>query len=268
VLSSLAAEDRSLVEMLKRTTILAPITLADVPDSLARVFREKDGNVGRIVLVYPTLQATAEHGKVQMEYARSIRTAARGADPEAQVAGGIILMADVIAAITHDGSIATVVSFAGVVLLAVLLTRSLRDVAWIVGALCVGTLWMGGVFGALGLKMNFANFVVLPITFGIGVDYAVNLYQRYKEVGSGGTATALAGSGGAVLLCSLTTIIGYGTLLVADYQAVFSFGLSAVIGEITCLASALLAMPAFLAVRDAHIKSRYFFETTAPPPSR
>jgi predicted RND superfamily exporter protein len=153
-------------------------------------------------------------------------------------------------------------------LLAVLLTRSLRDVTWIIGALCLGTLWMGGVFGALGLKMNFANFVVLPITFGIGVDYAVNLYQRYREVGSGSIASALASSGGAVAFCSLTTIIGWGALLVADYQAVFSFGLSALIGEVTCLASAIFAMPASLAVRDALVKSRYFFETSAPPPSR
>jgi predicted RND superfamily exporter protein len=268
VLSTLSDDDRSLVEKLRKTTVLSPITLSDVPESLARLFKEKDGHVGRLVLVYPTLQATAEHGKVQMEFARSIRTAAKAADPEAQVAGGIILMADVIAAIVHDGSIATLLSFAGVALLAILLTRSLRDAGWIVGALCLGTLWMGGTFGALGLKLNFANFVVLPITFGIGIDYAVNLYQRYKEVGPRRIATALSGSGPAVALCSLTTIIGYGALLVADYQAVFSFGLAAVIGEIACLGSALLAMPAFIAVRDAHTKGRYFFETSAPPPSR
>jgi predicted RND superfamily exporter protein len=268
VLSSLSDEDRALVEKLKKTTVLAPITLSEVPDSFSRFFREKDGQVGRLVLVYPTLQATAEHGRAQLEFARSIRSAARSADPEAEVAGGIILMADVIEAITRDGAVATVLSFAGVALLTILLTRALRDAAWIVGALCLGTLWMGGAFGALGLKMNFANFVVLPITFGIGVDYAVNLYQRYKQAGSGRVTAALSGSGSAVALCSLTTIIGYGALLVADYQAVFSFGLSAVIGEIACLASALLAMPAFIAVRDAHVKSRYFFETTAPPPSR
>src|SRR5215510_3087782 len=118
-------------------------------------------------------------------------------------------MADGMQAMTHHGSIATLWSFAGAARLGALLTRSLRDAAWIVGALCLGTLWMGGAFGALGLKMNFANFVVLPITFGIGVDYAVNLYQRCREAGPGGVERAFAGSGGAVALCSLTTVIGY-----------------------------------------------------------
>ena len=54
-------------------------------------------------------------------------------------------------------------------------------------------------------------------------------------------------TGGAVALCSLTTIIGYGALLVADNQALRSFGLLAVLGEVCCLAVAVVALPAALA---------------------
>ena len=46
--------------------------------------------------------------------------------------------------------------------------------------------------------------------------------------------------------CSVTTVIGYASLLVARNQALFSFGLLAVIGELACLATALLALPAVL----------------------
>ena len=104
--------------------------------------------------------------------------------------------------------------------------------------------------GALDLKLNFVNFAVLPITFGIGVDYAVNLYLRYREIGRGGAPAALAGSGGAVALCSITTILGYAALLMADNRTIFSFGLTAVLGEITCLSAALVALPAALVERD------------------
>jgi len=221
-----------------------------VPSHLARLFREKDGHVGRLVLVYPTLAATSEHGRTQIAFARSIRSAALAADPNAEVAGGLILTADIIESITHDGSIATLLSFVGVALLTIIVMRSFRDAVWVVGALCLGTLWMGGAVGALHIKLNFVNFVVLPITFGIGVDYAVNLYQRYREAGRGGAEAALAGSGGAVALCSCTTVIGYAALLVADYQAIFSFGLTAVLGEIACLSCALVSMPALLTVVD------------------
>jgi predicted RND superfamily exporter protein len=112
----------------------------------------------------------------------------------------------------------------------------------------MGTLWMGGALGALDLKLNFVNFAVLPITFGIGVDYAVNFYQRYRQ--SSSVDEALAASGGAVTLCSASTIIGYATLLTADNMAIQSFGLLAVLGELTCLSAALFALPALLAWRD------------------
>jgi predicted RND superfamily exporter protein len=45
-------------------------------------------------------------------------------------------------------------------------------------------------------------------------------------------------------------MIGYAALLVADNQAIQSFGLTAVIGEFTCLSAALLALPALLSARD------------------
>jgi predicted RND superfamily exporter protein len=56
--------------------------------------------------------------------------------------------------------------------------------------------------------------------------------------------------GFAVTLCSATTIIGYATLVTADSMAIQSFGLTAVIGELTCLSAALFALPAVLAWRD------------------
>ena len=49
-------------------------------------------------------------------------------------------------------------------------------------------------------------------------------------------------------LCSLTTIIGYSSLLLAKNQALFLFGAVAVIGEVSCLVAALLALPAVLLV--------------------
>jgi predicted RND superfamily exporter protein len=51
----------------------------------------------------------------------------------------------------------------------------------------------------------------------------------------------------------VTTILGYATLVTADNQAIQSFGLTAVIGEITCLSAALFALPAVLSLRDRRV---------------
>ena len=104
-------------------------------------------------------------------------------------------------------------------------------------------------YGAwVGQRLNFANFMVLPISFGISADYAVNVIKRYQTDRGGGLAAAISGTGGAVALCSLTTIIGYGALLVAQNQALYSFGVFAVAGELTCLFTAVISMPTALAL--------------------
>ncbi|MGZ6143286.1 MAG: efflux RND transporter permease subunit, partial [Myxococcales bacterium] len=236
------------VRRLRERTRLEPVSLRDVPERLTGAFVEKDGRRGRIVLVYPTLNTDAAHGREQMLHTRAVRETALKVDPTARVAGQIVLTTDIVNAITNDGVFTGFLSFIAVALLTFLVMRSLKDAAWVIGSLTLGVLWMGGAMTVLSLKFNFVNFAVLPITFGIGVDYAVNLYQRYRQAGS--VEVALAASGGAVALCSLTTIIGYATLVTADNQAIQSFGLTAVIGEVTCLSAALFALPAILSLRD------------------
>lgn len=236
------------VRRLRERTRLEPVSLSDVPERLTRAFVEKDGRRGRIVLVYPTLATDAANGRGQMMHTRAVREAALKADPAARIAGQIVLTTDIVQAITNDGVFTGLLSFVAVALLTLLVMRSVRDAAWVIGSLTLGVLWMAGAMTLLSLKFNFVNFAVLPITFGIGVDYAVNLYQRYRQAGS--VEEALSTSGGAVALCSVTTMIGYATLVTADNQAIQSFGLTAVIGEITCLSAALFALPAVLSLRD------------------
>ena len=61
--------------------------------------------------------------------------------------------------------------------------------------------------------------------------------------------------GGAILLCSITTTVGYATLLTAMNQALVSFGWLSLIGELACLAAALVIMPAVLVWVDQKKRS-------------
>ena len=88
--------------------------------------------------------------------------------------------------------------------------------------------------------------ILVPITFGIGVDYAVNVMARYVQDGRRDINGAVRATGGAVALCSLTTILGYSSLLLARNQALFLFGSVAVMGEIACLTTAVVVLPAAL----------------------
>jgi predicted RND superfamily exporter protein len=78
---------------------------------------------------------------------------------------------------------------------------------------------------------------------------------RFLRDGSRDVGAAIRGTGGAVGLCSLTTIIGYSSLLVAQNVGLFLFGLLAVLGEITCLTAAVVVMPAVLLL--LHRRGKY-----------
>ncbi|HXU02268.1 MAG TPA: MMPL family transporter, partial [Polyangia bacterium] len=221
-----------------------------VPDVLTRGLRERDGSVGRAILVYPNPAATWWRGETISTFVRELRAAgqapvALGGRP-ARVAGGPALSADIIASMEHDGPLASGLAFAGVALTVLLLFRRGLATPFVIGSLIVGVLWLLALSMRAGIKINFVNFIAFPITFGIGVDYAVNVMGRYLRDGGRSVAAAVRGTGGAVALCSFTTIVGYSSLLVAKNVGLFLFGVLAVLGEITCLVTAVVVLPAVL----------------------
>jgi len=106
-----------------------------------------------------------------------------------------------------------------------------------------------GLAALLGQKLNFLNFVVFPITLGIGVDYGVNIFSRYRQEGPGRMKEVIQSTGGAIVLTSSTTILGYATLITSTNMALQSFGIIADLGEFACLAASELVMTALLVWR-------------------
>jgi hypothetical protein len=225
-----------------------PFTEAAVPASFTTGLRERDGGRARAVLVFPALNKGIWKSENLGAYVGGLRRLAAEVDPQtpARVAGALPLSLDLTTSIRRDGSLASVVAFSGVVVLVIMMFRWSRHTLLIVGSLVVGVLWLVGATFALGVKINFVNFIALPITFGIGVDYAVNVMARFIQDGGRDVVGPVRSTGAAVGLCSLTTIIGYSSLLLAQNQGLFLFGLVAVLGEIACLVTALALLPATL----------------------
>src|SRR5690348_14659997 len=112
---------------------------------------------------------------------------------------------------------------------------------------------MIAVCALLGIKVSFLDFVALPITLGLGIDYAINVAHRHDHEEVPDPITTLRTSGSAVFVCSLTTMIGYGSLLVSDNLAIRGFGTASLIGEISCVLTALVLVPALLALGRRHV---------------
>jgi predicted RND superfamily exporter protein len=250
VRNNLTDEQRKAVDNFLGQGSVPAIELGAIPATLLNGLQDRDGRADRAVLIFPKLTAGLWDGPRNAAFVDALRAIARLPETmggkAAQLAGGPPITADIIASMRHDGPLASLLAFFGVVLTVLLLFRARMATPYVLSALLMGVLWMLALCMALRIKINFVNFIAFPITFGIGVDYAVNVMARYVGDGSKDVGGAIRGTGGAVSLCSVTTIIGYSSLLVAKNLGLYYFGFLAVLGELTCLTVAVIVLPAAL----------------------
>jgi len=265
-LRGLGADAQRLVDELRATAALPEEALraAELPEAVRRPFTERDGTLGRLVLVHHAPSVSVWDGHVLEQIADEIETVPLPDGRVVRSSGHAVVFAAMIRAIAADAPRSALAAIGGTLALVVLLGgRGRRARAATVATLVslgAGVVTMLGLAAWVGERASFLNFIALPITCGIGVDYAVNIAQRWRQ---GDTLErAVEATGGAVILSSLTTIIGYGALLVADSRALVSFGAIAMLGEATCLAAALLLAPAILATIGRATESR---ASSAPP---
>jgi len=80
-----------------------------------------------------------------------------------------------------------------------------------------------GVMGLLDIPLSPANMIVLPLTLGLGMDTGINLIHEFRRQGR-----KYRGAGNAVLVAvvvnSLTTMVGFGALMVANHRGLQSLG--------------------------------------------
>lgn len=125
-------------------------------------------------------------------------------------------------------------------LVLVLVVSVFRDPKKIMLALVpvvTGLLFMLGVMGMLAIEFNLFNIVATILIIGLCVDYGIFMVCKVTE----GTDHA---ADRAVLVSGLTTLAGFGSLVLARHPAMHSIGVTVLLGIGAGIASALLVIPA------------------------
>jgi uncharacterized protein len=238
-----------------------PFGLTELPEDLASSFTDRAGNRGTLVLVEPNRAADEDDLRYLIRYADAFRETRLPNGTLVRGSGRATIFADILKAVVNDipralGA-AVFLTFAAIVVF-------FRKRAYLISvalSLLVGIAGVALYMWASGTKINFLNFAALPITLAIGADYSINVMQRYaiersdedgEKIGFRPSLPpsmpvilrTLRTTGGAVALCSLTTLLGYLALIRSENLAIASLGKLAVIGEISCLSAAVLSLPA------------------------
>ncbi|HEX7070262.1 MAG TPA: MMPL family transporter [Rhodothermales bacterium] len=241
-LAASGSEELAMVRMAASTT--APIEVEDVPESLRKRFTSKSGEIGNFVMIYPSVGLS--DGRQSMAFAEDVGTIVTE-DGRVYHAGSTSLVAaDMLRLMMKEAPWMVLITLT---LVAVLMLVNFRSIRWALLALVpliVGVLWMFFFMKVFGVQLNFYNLVVLPSVLGIGNDAGVHIVQRYREEGKGSLRRILRTTGEHVSMASITTIVGFGGLLLSFHPGLDSIGQLAVIGVGATLVAALTFLPGLL----------------------
>jgi len=135
-------------------------------------------------------------------------------------------------------------SLAAITLLVWFHFRSIGSVILALLPVGIGTLWLVGVMGWLGIPFNPANIMTLPLVIGIGVTNGIHVLNRFAEERTPGILARSTGK--AVLVSGLTAIAGFGSLILAKDRGIHSLGCIMSVGIATCMIAGLTFLPALL----------------------
>lgn len=225
---------------------ITAIDMNQLPEGIARPFIDHEHQRGRIVYIVPTEGESVYNARYLQRWADSFRETHLPNGDVIYGSGDPVIFADVLQSIRDDAPKAILLSFLGTLAVIFLAFGGGRSGLLTLTVLIVGLSWLVAFLAWSEIKLNFLNFVALPISIGVGADYALNIMKRRELTPDAGLSSALIETGGAVVLCSLTTMLGYVALMFSVNGATQSFGLAAAAGEVSTLLAAVLFLPALL----------------------
>lgn len=215
------------------------IGLGDLPQALHDRWIGRDGRW--------LVQAYARDGLWDIEPLEQFVRAARTVDPEAT--GKPFGTLEGLRAMQHGFAWAGVYALTVIVAVLAFDFRTVRHTLLALAPLAMGAILTLGIMGLCGVALNPANMIALPLIVGVGVDNGVHVLHDFL---TGGKRHALARTTGVgIAVSALTTVLGFGTLMVGSHRGLVSLGLVLAIGVTACMAAALVMLPAALQLLGA-----------------
>lgn len=108
----------------------------------------------------------------------------------------------------------------------------------------LGLILVFGIMALIDIELNPANLIVLPLIMGIGVDEGVLVIHDYRT--QKGAYEVGASTINSIMMTSVTSIMGFGSMMIASHRGLFSLSVVLTIGVATCLFVSLVMLPAIL----------------------
>ena len=239
--NKLFTDYRKLMEDLKLNTEPRFIEFSGIPKSLRERYISDHGKF--LITVFPSVDIWDIEKREK--YLKDLRWV------DSNVTGSAVHMFNSTRLMTEGYIKGGIYAMVAIVIYIFIVFRNVRTVLFILIPVFAGSIWTLGIMDLTGLKLNMANLVILPLILGIGVVNGIHITHRYREEKDKNQVVLSKSTGQAVILSSLTTMIGFGSMMVADHYGVYSLGLVLSLGVFCCLIASITFLPALLKLSTA-----------------
>jgi hopanoid biosynthesis associated RND transporter like protein HpnN len=209
------------------------VSIENLPAMLVKRMRTEDGQL--LVEIIPAEDLREEHSRQRfVDAVQQVAPTATGAPIIITEAGRAVIQA-----FREAGILAGFFVF--VLLLVVL--RSLLDAVLVMAPLVLAAVLTVAATVILGTPFNFANVIVVPLLFGLGVAGGIHIIVRDRTETSGGIIRTYTPR--AVILSALTTIGSFGALALSSHPGTSSMGIMLTISISLATLCTVMVLPAF-----------------------
>jgi len=133
-----------------------------------------------------------------------------------------------------------------------LIFRSLKAGLLGIIPLTISLVVLFGMMGITGIRLDVATALLSSIMIGVGVDYSIHFLWRYREErnqnrpATEAVLTTLSTTGRGIIFNALSVIVGFVVLIISSFTPIRFFGILVVVSILSCLAGALVILPALV----------------------
>lgn len=237
-------EDEDLRKLRIAAQTKHPLTIDQIPDYLKSRFITNEGEVGRFVIVYPSVGLS--DGRQSIAFKNDVSVVTLENQTTFYASSTSIVAASMLDLMRTEAPYMVVATFIFIYLFMLFSFRSFRWSIIAMLPLVIGLLFLFGFMMIFGYQFNFYNLVVLPAILGIGEDTGVHLAHRYRDEGKNSMWQVLSSTGQHVAMGSLTTMMGFAGLLFTNHPGLQSIGVMAVVGIGMTLLTSVTFLPALV----------------------
>lgn len=157
--------------------------------------------------------------------------------------------------VLQDSRRALVYTAAGILLIVYLCFRNLRVSLIVLIPIIFGVVTTFGLLLLVRHHFSFMAITAIPLIIGIGIDNGIHLVRRYQENEHNEILVIAKASGAALIQSNLTTIVGFGALMISSFDPLVEMGLVTSLGVALALAGGLLLIPAVIFLGEPRRKA-------------